>query len=106
MYETLYSSADTQDEMTLLVEKVQRLVNPNSLQEVAKITAGKVKEAVCLMKPKKGDVSGGFTSYALLNAPDILFDQIADVFVDSWHCNLLPAGLLLLAPAEGQQGPC
>ena len=32
------------------------------------------------MKPKKGDVSGGFTSDALLNAPDILFDQIAAVF--------------------------
>ena len=32
------------------------------------------------MKPKKGDISGGFTSDAILNGPDILFDLIATVF--------------------------
>ena len=50
------------------------------MQEVAKITGSKVKEAACLLKPQKGDVSGGFTSDAILNAPDIMFDQIASVF--------------------------
>ena len=39
-----------------------------------------MKEAACLLKPKKSDISGGFTSDALLNAPDILFDQLATVF--------------------------
>ena len=32
------------------------------------------------MKPKKGDISGGFSSDALLNATDFLFDLIASVF--------------------------
>ena len=32
------------------------------------------------MKPRKGDVSGGYTSDALLHAPDIMFDQLATVF--------------------------
>ena len=33
-----------------------------------------------LLKPKKSDVSGSFTSDALLNAPDILFFQLATIF--------------------------
>ena len=80
VYETLYNSADTEDEMAQLLTRVEGLINQNSVQEVAKITGSRVKEAACLMKPKKGDVSGGFTSDALLNAPDIMFDQIATVF--------------------------
>lgn len=35
------------------------------------------------MKPKKGDVSESYTSDAILNAPDILFDLLASVF-RSW----------------------
>ena len=35
------------------------------------------------MKPGKGDVSEGYTSDAILNAPDILFDQLALVY-RSW----------------------
>ena len=80
MYEALYSSADTQAEMAVLLDKVNSLITPNSMVEVNKITASKVKEAACLMKPNKGDVSGGFTSDALLNGPDILFDHLATVF--------------------------
>ena len=80
VYEALYNSADSQHEMFQLLQKVESLIAQNSLQEVAKITGNKVKEAVSLMKARKGDVSGGFTSDALLNAPDILFDQIGAVF--------------------------
>ena len=76
----LYSSAASQKEMSTLLEKVNRLVNHTSVQEVSKVTGSKVKEAACLLKAKKGDVSGGFTSDALLNAPDIMFDQLATVF--------------------------
>ena len=36
-----------------------------------------------LLKPRKGDVSGGFSSDALINAPDLLFDQLAQIF-QSW----------------------
>ena len=35
------------------------------------------------MKPKKSDISGSYTSDAILNAPDILFDQLASVY-RSW----------------------
>ena len=57
----------------------------------------KVKEAVGMLKPNKGDVSGGFTSDALLHGPDVLYDQLASVF-RSWliHGNV---SLSLLACA-------
>ena len=35
------------------------------------------------MKSGKGDVSNGYTSDAILNAPDILFDQLSLVY-RSW----------------------
>ena len=80
VYEELYSSAGSQDEMATLLVQVNKLVNQNSIQEVLKVTGSKVKEAACLLKSKKGDISGGFTTDALLNAPDILFDQLAVIF--------------------------
>ena len=66
--------------MTVLLERVNNQINPNSMQEVNKVTGIKVKEAASLMRPKKGDISGGFTSDAILNAPDILFELLATVF--------------------------
>ena len=36
-----------------------------------------------ILKASKADVSGGFTSDALINAPDILFDKLASIF-QSW----------------------
>jgi hypothetical protein len=48
-----------------------------------KITGEKVKEAASLLKLGKADVSEGFCSDAILNGPDILFDQLACVY-RSW----------------------
>ena len=47
------------------------------------VTGKAVKEAAARMKPKKADVSGSFTSEAILNAPDIFFDYMAMVY-RSW----------------------
>ena len=59
--------------MVDLLDKVNSLISNNSVLEVLYISGSKVKEAASLLKPRKGDVSGGFTSDALLNAPDIMF---------------------------------
>ena len=48
--------------------------------EVAKVSGQVVKEAAFSMKPGKGDVSCGFSSDGILNAPDILFDHLAASF--------------------------
>ena len=80
VYAALYNSAGTENEMEELKAMVARLISVDSVAEVNKLTGAKVKEAVSMMKPGKGDVSGGYHSDALLHGPDILFDQLATVF--------------------------
>ena len=70
VYSALYNSAGTADEVATIKEKLQELIKNDSMDEVMRITGEKVKEA---------DVSGGFASDAILNGPDILFDQLACV---------------------------
>jgi hypothetical protein len=55
----------------------------DSSMEAEKITCEVVKMAAVTMKKCKGDVSGSFTSDAIRNAPDILFENLASVF-RSW----------------------
>ena len=74
VYSTLYNSAASNTEMADLLTRVTSLIQDDSVGEVKKVTGGKVKEDVGLLKPSKGDISGGFTSDALINAPDILYD--------------------------------
>ena len=83
VYSLLYNSAESEDEMSELLVRVSSLITADCLGEVGRVTGAKVKEAVSLLKPNKTDVSGGFTSDGLLNAPDILFDQLATIF-RSW----------------------
>ena len=65
-------------------EKVSAMIqSENSSSEVLKLTGQIVKKAAIKMKPAKSDVSGSFTSDALLNAPDSLFNLIALVY-RSW----------------------
>ena len=47
------------------------------------MTSDVVKKVVKTMKSRKSDISGGFTSDALLNAPSEMFDHLATVF-RSW----------------------
>ena len=83
VYKNLYNSAGTQEEMAMLHNRVAELIKMESINEVDKVTGIKVKEAVCLMKPNKGDISEGYTSDALLHGPDILFELLALIF-RSW----------------------
>jgi hypothetical protein len=73
VYSTLYNSAPTAiDDLwaSLVIEN-------DAIMEVTKVTGAKVKEAACRMKPGKSDVSGGYSSDALLHGPDLLFDCLA-----------------------------
>ena len=94
VYSGLYNSCSTKPEMATLQEKVDSLIRPESLDQVAVITGAIVKDAVCSLKPRKTDVSSWFSSDALLNAPDILFEQLAFIF-RSWvsHGNITPSML-------------
>ena len=61
-------------------------------QRVRKVTADIAKEAINKIKPKKADVSGGYVSDALKNAPDKLYHHLAEVF-RSWlyHGTVTPS---------------
>ena len=97
MYQALYNSADSSEEMAEIKVKLAELITLDSVDEVMKVTGAKVKEAASLMKSDKSDVTGSFTSDAILNAPDQLFDQLAAVY-RSWliHGSVTP---ILLACA-------
>ena len=82
-YETLFNSAPSGQEMEEMKTLLNNLIGLSSKQEVEKVTGAIVKEAVAKLKPRKTDVSGGYVSDALKNAPDLLYDQLAVVF-RSW----------------------
>ena len=83
VFESLYNSADSKVEMEVLQSKLRELVGKeDSRAEVEKVTPEVVKKAAMIMKKHKMDVSQGFSSDALLHAPDLLFGLLADVFRD------------------------
>ena len=83
VYEELYNSSGSGETMEEIKQKIKGLIDDNSDDEILKVTGAIVKKAACKMKAGKGDVSEGYTSDAILNAPDILFDQLALVY-RSW----------------------
>ena len=83
VHNALYNSAGSPEKMAELQERIRGLVqSEDSSAEVCKISAEVVKAAATKMKPKKMDVSQGFTSDCLLHAPDLLFELLALVFKD------------------------
>ena len=73
VYEQLYNSSGSNEALEEMKAQIRDLIEENGTdQEVMKITGSKVKEAACRMKAGKGDVTEGYKSDAILNAPDIL----------------------------------
>ena len=85
VYGDLYNSSGTDEAMEDIKRQLKDLINNSEggRDEVIKITGSVVKEAACKLDPGKGDATEGYTSDALLNAPDILFDKLAMVY-RSW----------------------
>ena len=84
VYEELYNSSGSFQALQGIKEQLNvNIVGEESLEEVLKVTGDIVKKAACKTKPGKGDDTEGYTSDAILNAPDILFDQLAMVYM-SW----------------------
>ena len=85
VYEALYNSSESIEALNVLKHQLNGMIagSDTSGHEVGKVTGAIVKEAACKMKAGKGDVSNGYTSDAILNAPDILFDQLSLVY-RSW----------------------
>ena len=79
-YEHLYNSADTSEEMVCVKGKLDNLLSMSVVDEVSKITPTIVKSGSLKMKTGKTDASGSYSSDVFTNAPDILFDILANVF--------------------------
>ena len=80
VYEALYNSAESIDEMNAIKEKLREVIGPSSIPQVNKVTGKSVKVACANMKPGKSDVTGSYTSDLLLHGPDSLFEFLAGVF--------------------------
>ena len=84
VYEALYNSSGSEEAIEAIKLGVRDMITGNGdAEEAFKITGSVVKEGACKLKPGKGDVSEGYTSDAILNAPDVLFDKLALVY-RSW----------------------
>ena len=83
VFETLYNSAGSLAGMEAVHARIKELLGKeDSRREVEKVTTEVVKQAVLMTKPHKMDVSQGFSSDAMLNASDILFELLALIFRD------------------------
>ena len=91
VYQTLYNSSGSVTEVVDIKAKLAQLVTVESVVEVKKITGETVRKAASLMKSGKSDVSSGFTSDAIINAPDLFFQHLASVY-RSWliHASVTP----------------
>ena len=79
-YSELFNSAPSVVEMADLKTDLEDMIGLAAGDDVSKVTGLIVKEAVNKLKPNKTDVSGGYMSDALKQAPDILYDQLAIIF--------------------------
>ena len=66
--------------LALSTSRIPMLLESLLLLMVEKVTGEAVKKAVQKMKAGKSDISGSYTSDALLHSPDIIFDSLAEVF--------------------------
>ena len=83
VYSGLYNSARSDEEMAEIQKKIIELVRTeDSRKEIEKLTPEIVKKAATLMKPKKMDVSQGFSSECILHAPDLMFNLLSLIFQD------------------------
>ena len=65
VYEDLYNSADTNQEMKVIKDKVEANIDAEGLTEVMKISCASAKAAAVLMKRGKADGSGSYSSDAI-----------------------------------------
>ena len=100
VYEELYNSSPSGEALKALKDTVaDELENNNeqAMSEIMKITGQVVKDAASKLKAGKQDVSEGYTSDAILNAPDILFIQLAGVYRSWLHHETVSLNLLACA---------
>ena len=77
VYSELFNREDDDNNIELISSVVNSQVGDESITELDKINAEKVKAAMQKIKPNKSDPIFDFSSDFLKNAPEILFEQLA-----------------------------
>ena len=80
IYSQLYNSVDEKLKLDTLYSSINSMIDDSNRDEVLKISADIVKEAVGHLKKNKTDPIFQYTSDCLSNAPSILFEHLALVF--------------------------
>ena len=93
-YEALFTSAPTGYETELVRDRLKQLIDISAMDEINKVDANSVKYAAHKLKHGKCDVSNGFMSDALKNAPDFLYHQLAVSFRSWLYHGTVPLSLL------------
>ena len=76
VYSTLYNYADTTTDTERITDKLKMLISKDDSKEVTMITPEVIIESCKRLKPEKSDVSGSYSSEALLNTPYKLFENM------------------------------
>ena len=80
IYRNLYNSAPDKDNTQQLYEKIDRMINSDSMKAVDRITPKVVEEAIRKIKSGKNDPINTFSSDCVKNAPSILHEHLANIF--------------------------
>jgi hypothetical protein len=83
--------------MVDIKKQVEENIDVESYVEVSKITCHTVKAAASMMKKGKADVSGSYSSDAVRNAPDCLYEHLASVYCSFLVHGRVPRPLLACA---------
>ena len=80
IYRNLYNSAPDKDNTQQLYEKIDRMINSDSMKAVDRITPKVVGEAIRKIKSGKNDPINTFSSDCVKNASSILHEHLANIF--------------------------
>ena len=76
IYENLYNSVNDDDDLNIIKDEVEKKISYSSIDDIEKVTPKIVKDAICHLNPGKSDPTYSFSSDCLINAPDILSEQM------------------------------
>ena len=96
IYKELFNREEDDANIELLSRVIDSDMNEEAKVEIEKINSEKVKEAMNKIKPNKSDPIYDFSSDFLINAPDILFEQLA-LILNSFVIHGHVTEMLLLA---------
>ena len=82
IYESLYNYVDDNQELIGLQHTLNTKINGSCMNEVTKVTSSVIADAVAHIKQDKTDPIFNFSSDCFKNAPGILYDQLAAIFMN------------------------